>query len=337
MTHDYVVAAVASAAVAFLVVYVMTPPLIRFLEGRGMVVPDINKKGNITVARPAGPVIIGGILASEFVVYLFFSDVSILAIMATTSIAFIAGLIDDLKTMGGWFKPVTLALAAAPIILLGTYDTSLGFPFFGDVQIPVLYLGVIVIMISVTGNTINSIDVVNGAASGFMVITGLALSGSLFLTELLSGGVDYVIAVASLPLVFVSLALYRYHRIPSRIFPGDSGAVTFGCMYGVIAITGGVEVIAAIALLPAVANSFFFLSSTKRIVEHRDIRSKPVTHTEDMKLKATRSKSAPVTLVRLIVASTPLSEGDVARAILRLAAFSSGLAVATTVIAGVIS
>lgn len=336
MTHEVVVYAAAASAVAFIAVYAAVPPLARFLEGRGMVVPDVNKKGVVMVARPGGPALVGGILASEAVAYALLPDVSILAIMATTAAAFVAGMIDDLKTMGGWFKPVSLAAAAAPIILLGAYDTSMAFPFFGDVQIPVLYLGVIVIMISVTGNTINSIDVVNGAASGFMAIAGSALSASLFLTEWLSGGGDYAVAVASLPLVFVSLAFYRYHRIPSRIFPGDSGAVVLGCMYGAIAITGGLEIIATIALLAAVVNSFLFLSSVKRIVEHRQLGSRPVTHTDDMKLRATRSRDAPVTLVRLLVASRPLSEGEVSAAILRLAAFSGGLAVATAVMAGVI-
>jgi len=106
-------------------------------------------------------------------------------------------------------------------------------------------------MIIITGNTVNSIDVANGIASGFMVIASLSLSIALFILQ------NYAIAIASLPLIFVSLAFYKYHKIPSKIFPGDSGALTLGVMYGAIAIVGQVEVIAAIALLPAILNSFF--------------------------------------------------------------------------------
>ena len=83
---------------------------------------------------------------------------------------------DDRKVMGGWFKPATLAIAAIPIILLGTYDTDLAFPLFGTVQIPALYLALIVLMIPITGNTINSIDVLNGVASGFMIIASFTLN-----------------------------------------------------------------------------------------------------------------------------------------------------------------
>ena len=63
-----------------------------------------------------------------------------------------------------------MQFAALPIIFLGTYDSDLTFPLFGDVQIPLLYVGLIIFMIPITGNTINSIDVLNGVASGFMVI-----------------------------------------------------------------------------------------------------------------------------------------------------------------------
>ena len=231
--------------------------------------------------------------------------------------------------MGGWFKPVTLAIAALPIIFLGAYDSNLTFPLFGDVQIPLLYLGLIIFMIPITGNTINSIDVLNGVASGFMVIASFTLSICLFILQ------NYEIAIVSLPLGFVSLAFYKYHKIPSKIFPGDSGALTFGAMYGVIAIIGGVEIIAAIALLPAVINSFLFLASVKRVVEHRQIKGKPVEHTDDFKLKATNDKTAPVTLVRLILAGGPLTEKQVGFVIFKLAIFSGILAIITAFMMGV--
>jgi UDP-N-acetylglucosamine--dolichyl-phosphate N-acetylglucosaminephosphotransferase len=105
-------------------------------------------------------------------------------------------------------------------------------------------------------------------------------------------------------------------------------------MYGTIAIVGDVEIIAAIALLPAIFNSFLFLSSMKRIMEHREIKSKPVTKNEDFKLKANNEKDAPVTLVRLIVASKPLTEKEVGFMIFRLALFSGILAIITSFMIG---
>ena len=325
---ERIIAAAAVSVIAFFTVYFLTPFLIRALEKRNQTVKDYNRKGGAMVPRPGGPSIIVGILASELVLYLFFPMEEIIAIMATTGLAFLVGLVDDKKVMGGWFKPVALAAAALPILLLGVYDSNLAFPLFGEVRIPLLYFPIVIFMIVITGNTINSIDVLNGVASGFMTIASFSLTISLLILQ------NYEIAIASLPLGLVSLAFYKYHKFPSKIFPGDSGALALGAMYGTIAIVGDVEIIAAIALLPAIFNSFLFLSSMKRIMEHREIKSKPVTKNEDFKLKATNEKDAPVTLVRLIVASKPLTEKEVGFMIFRLALFSGILAIITTFMIG---
>ena len=327
--ENEIIAAIISSVIAFFVVYAITPFLIKWLEKKNLCVKDFNKTGEVMVARPGGISIIIGILAAELTLYAFMPLNGILAIIITTSAAFIVGLIDDRKVMGGWFKPVALAISAVPIILFGAYDSDLSFPLFGDVQIPALYFAVIIVMIPITGNTINSIDVLNGVASGFMTIASFALTISLLIVQ------NYEIAIVSLPMAFVSLAFYKFHKYPSKIFPGDSGALTLGAMYGAIAIVGGVEIIAAVALLPAVINSFLFLSSMKRIVEHREIKAKPVTHTDDFKLKATSEKEAPITLVRLILAGGPLSEKQVGFAIFRLAIFSGILAIITAFMMGV--
>ena len=325
---ERIIAAAAVSVIAFFTVYFLTPFLIRALEKRNQTVKDYNRKGGAMVSRPGGPSIIAGILTSELVLYLFFPMEEIIAIMATTGLAFLVGLVDDKKVMGGWFKPLALAAAALPILLLGVYDSNLAFPIFGEVRIPLLYFPIVIFMIVITGNTVNSIDVLNGVASGFMTIASFSLTISLLILQ------NYEIAIASLPLGFVSLAFYKYHKFPSKIFPGDSGALALGAMYGTIAIVGGVEIIAAIALLPAIFNSFLFLSSMKRIMEHREIKSEPVTKNEDFKLKATNEKDAPVTLVRLIVASKPLTEKEVGFMIFRLALFSGILAIITTFMIG---
>ena len=320
---ELIIPAIISCIVAFLTVYFTTPYLIKFLQKRNLAVKDMNKKDHVMVVRPGGPSIIAGIVASELILYGFLQINEVLAIIITSFIAFVIGYVDDRKVMGGWFKPIALILASTPIIIFGAYDSNLSFPLFGTVQIPALYLGLIIFMIPITGNTINSIDVLNGVASGFMIIASFSLSIALFILQ------NYEISIASLPLGFISLAFYKYHKIPSKIFPGDSGALALGAMYGAIAIVGHVEIIAAVALLPAIINSFLFLSSMKRIVEHRQIKGKPVEHTEDFKLKATNDKTAPITLVRLILASGPLSEKQVGYAIFKLAIFSGILAIIT--------
>jgi len=105
-----------------------------------------------------------------------------------------------------------------------------------------------------------------------------------------------------------------------------------GSMYAGLSIAGNSEIIGVIALLPAVMNSFLFLASVKKIVEHRQVKTRPVSISEDFKLVASKERSAPATLVRLILARGSLSEQEIITKILILATFSSVLAFISIVI-----
>ena len=320
--QEQIIIAIIVSSIAFFSVYGLTPIFIKALASRNLTVKDVNKKGDVMIPRPGGIPIVIGLVAAEIALYAFFPISEILAVIIVSILGFCVGLVDDRKVMGGWFKPLALAFCATPILLLGAYDSNLSFPLFGSVQIPSLYLALVVFMIPITGNTINSIDVLNGVASGVVTIASFALAISLFIMQ------NYEIGIVSLCLAFASLGFYKYHKFPSKIFPGDSGALVLGSTYGVIAIVGHVEVISAIAILPAVINSFLFLTSVKKIVEHREIKN-PVLHTDDFKLKSTDDKTAPITLVRLIVAKLPLSEKQIGAEIFKLSIFCGILAVIT--------
>ena len=329
---EEIIAAIVTSVIAFFTVFFIIPILIKILQKNNLTVKDVNKKESVMIPRPGGPSIFAGILASELVLYIFIPMVEIIAIIIVTLLAFLVGMFSDVKRKNQrdmFFPAILLGLCAIPIILIGTYDTNLAFPLFGEVKIPILYLAIIIIMITITGNTINSIDVLNGVASGFMIIASFALTISLLLVQ------NYDIAIASLPLGFVSLAFYKYHKFPSKIFPGDSGAFVLGAMYGTIAIVGEVEIIAAIILLPAIINSFLYLSSWKHIRKQRQSMVEPVTHADDFKLKATSEKEAPITLVRLLLGKGESSEKDVASAIFKLTLFSGILGIITALMMGV--
>jgi UDP-GlcNAc:undecaprenyl-phosphate/decaprenyl-phosphate GlcNAc-1-phosphate transferase len=316
--------AAAVSAISFFGVLLVTPAAIRSLVAKGMVVPDAHKPEKPQVPRPAGPVIMIGIAAAEIVLFILTMNVAVFAILLTTTIAFFVGYIDDSRVMPGWFKPVALLAAAIPLVLLdiyigNVYGDSLNL-IFGSAYIPLLYIPLIFVIIPITGNTINSIDVLNGVASGFLIIAMIPLLVSIAIFG------SHEVFLAALPLLFATIAFYRYHKFPSRIFPGDSGTLLLGAMYGAVAIAGSSEIIGVIALLPAVMNSFLFLASVKRIVEHREVKARPTTLTNDFKISATNDTAAPATLVRLIVVDRPLGEREIGYQIFKLALFTSLLA-----------
>ena len=317
---DIVIFGIIVSAISFLIVFFITPAFIEYLSRKGRVVVDYHKPGKPMVPRPAGPVLLIGIVISEIILYFLILDVKIISVLLTTIIAFIIGYIDDLKTMPGWFKPAALILAAIPIIVLGTHGNYLGL-IFDSAFIPILYILLILSIIPIVGNTINSIDVFNGVASGFIIITMIPLLVSVILFS------NTNVFLIGLPLLFGCIAMYQYHKFPSKIFLGDSGTLLLGSMYAGISIVGNSEIIGVIALLPAVMNSFLFLSSVKKIVEHREVKTRPVTICDDFRLMASKDNSAPATLVRLILARGPLSEQEIITRIFILATFSSILAI----------
>lgn len=322
---DIIIYAIIVSAVSFLSIFLITPAFIKYLNKKGKVVVDYHKPGKPNVPRPAGPVLLIGLVISEITLYFLILDVKIISVLLTTIIAFIVGYIDDVKTMPGWFKPAALILAAIPIIILGSHGDYLGL-IFDSAFIPILYILLILSIIPIVGNTINSIDVFNGVASGFIIITMIPLLVSV----ILFGSTN--VFLMGLPLLFGSIAIYQYHKFPSKIFLGDSGTLLLGSMYASLSIVGNSEIIGVIALLPAVMNSFLFLSSVKKIVEHRQVKTRPVAVCDDFRLMASKDSSAPATLVRLILARGPLTEQEIIRRIFILGTFSSILAFISIVI-----
>ena len=313
------------SAVSFLIIYFLTPIAIRLLVAKQKVVPDAHKPNKPSIPRPAGPVMLAGIASAELVLYVLTLNNSVLAILLTTVIAFLVGYVDDRRVLPGWFKPVALLAAAVPLVLLGAHSTNLNL-IFGSAFIPLLYVPLIFIIIPITGNTINSIDVLNGVASRFVIIASIPLMASIAVFG------NHEVFLAALPLLFGTIALYKYHKFPSKIFPGDSGTLLLGAMFGALAIAGSSEIIGVIALLPAVMNSFLFLASVKRIVEHRQVKTRPVVLLEDFRLAASTDARAPATLVRLILADGPLDERAIGNKIFKLAIFTALLAFASIAI-----
>ena len=182
------------SAASILIILLLTPKVIKLLIAKGSVVQDYHKPERPSIPRPAGPILIIGIAVAEIILYLLTRNIQVLAILLTTIIAFIVGLIDDKKVLPGWYKPVALIPAAIPLIVLGAHGTHLNL-IFGDASIPLLYIPLILIIIPVAGNTINSIDVLNGVASEAVIVAMIPLLVSIAVFG------NNVVFIAGLPLL----------------------------------------------------------------------------------------------------------------------------------------
>lgn len=293
------------------------------MRRRGMCVPDAHKEGRPPVARPGGPALLLAFGVSAVAIFALTLDERVASVLLAACVAGAVGLLDDMRTLSGPVKVGLLLAASLPILLLQTYNPHPVLPFVGHLRLTVIYPLLVLIAIPVTSNTFNMVDVFNGLVSGFAAIASIPL----LLAFVVMGDWTMVAVTAAL---FLALAgFYPFHRNPARIFPGDSGSLAIGAAYGAIAIVGRVEIVGVVALIPAVLNSFFVLSTIRGFIEHRRIKKRPVKLTPDFKLEASREKDAPMTLTRMMLAAGPLPEGAIVSSFLILEAFAALLACTT--------
>jgi UDP-GlcNAc:undecaprenyl-phosphate/decaprenyl-phosphate GlcNAc-1-phosphate transferase len=330
-----------SFLVPLILVIVIMPPFLNYLRRTGRVSEDAHKRPPWIVPEPAGPVLFLGAVAGEVIAYFAFGSLVPVALIGTSAIAFAIGLVDDLYVMGGKTKPLLLLLAAAPLLLVlqqpDLYTPVITFPLLGDTSPHlIIYTALAIVSMPIVANAFNMMDSFNGQISWFSLLTSIALLFGVVLRALYVDGFSLARVGAVLPLVAISAAFLYFNRYPSRAFDGDSGSLMLGTMFAVLAITGGVEVAAIIAILPAILNSFYTLSSVRGFVERRKMASRPTYLGEDGLLHASKETNAPATLVRLVLLAGPLSERDLVKSVLVLTLVACLLSIAISVLTWVL-
>ena len=251
-----------AAVLAFIITYIATNWLIRYLRRINMVVRDMNKKNTPLVPISGGLAVMAGIFVG-LMSYIFFqtfyfkyTNTLLYIFAALTSIIMITfvGFVDDIiikknkESSSGlkqWQKPLLTLSAAIPLMVVNAGVTTMALPFFGRIDIGLVY-PLLFIPIGVIGaaNMINMLAGFNGLETGM----GIVYTGMLGLYAFLNGReVGALIAL----LAFTSLiAFYLYNKYPAKILPGDSLTYLLGGVIVTIAILGNIEKAALIASIP---------------------------------------------------------------------------------------
>jgi len=319
-------------------VYVAMPRYIKLLYSSGKTTNDAHKGVEVKVPTPAGPLLIVALVVGELVAWVFYSSLVPIVLMVVILSAGAIGLFDDLRGLGGVVKPGLLALVGLFVVIAehsypGVYDPVVYFPLFTETGTHFIIFGLIVIAsIPVASNAFNMLDAFNGEISGFTAIVSGSLVVGILLRSYAVGDTSAGTLAVALPLLGTSLAFYYFNRYPSRIFDGDSGSLTFGAMFVILSIVGGVEIAALVALIPAVLNSYYILSSVRGLVERKRMAARPTYVGKDGQLYASPEARAPTTLARMILLSGPRGEKSLVRAILVISAYAAVLSVVTSII-----
>jgi len=327
-----------SFLVPLICVFLGLPPFLRFLIRKGWASGDVHKSPQTKVPEPAGPVLFVAALLGEIVVAIGFQSWVPVAISLGAGIAFVIGLADDVFVLGGRTKPLLLLLAGvafAGVVAFrpDLYQPVITFPILGDTAPHfIIYTLLAVVAFPVVSNAFNMMDAFNGEISWFTLVTSLALLVGVSLHAAYRSGFSLARVGATLPLVAVAAGFLLFNRYPSRAFDGDSGSLMFGAMFAGLAITGGVEIAAIIAIVPAILNSFYTLSSVRGFVERSKMSSRPTYIGGDGLLYPSTEPNAPNTLVRLVLLAGALSEKDLVRDLVYLTLVACIFSVATSVL-----
>ncbi len=325
-------AAILLAMLAFPLTLVLTRFFMSYNRSKGILGTDVHK-----LTKPSIPEMCGASIPITLVVLglangalhpeEFLAMISFASVVGTTAVV---GAVDDRLGMRGRYKPALALLCGLPIVVLGllypgqVYNPTLRVPFFGSFHLPLIYLFAIPVAISVTTNTANMLDPLNGTMAGGVAIICVGL-----LTGLLVTNSPPLPVFLSASLLFSCLGFFYFNRYPSRAFSGNVGQLAVGGALGAMAILGRVEIATIVAMFPHLQNSFFFLSRVRRFAEHKEISAKPTRLQEDGKLASSGNPQAPLTLVRTMLVGRPATEKNVVSSIFTLFLFSSVLAVVT--------
>ena len=312
-------------AVTFVVTFAVTPIVAKAMKRRGITGKDVHKLSKTEVPEMCGLAVIIGLVIGTVAYVVVWPGVirEAAAFVGTVLIAGAIGIIDDLHPLGARSKPALTALACIPILVLGTYVPYAEIPLVGLVRFTIVYPILIPVAIAVTSNSINMMDVMNGAMPGTVAIISLTMVGLL----LWSG--DAGTATLASVLLAAMLAYYYFNRFPAKVFGGDTGSLSVGAALGALAIFGRIEAVTVVALIPQIMNSFYGLASVRGLRERREILQRPTQLLENGLLRASTEKGAPVTLARLILVARPWGEREVVRGMMVLTTVSCILAVFT--------
>ena len=174
----------------------------------------------------------------------------ILALLFSTSIFFLIGLLDDtsksrLKSYKGISGKIRIILefivVLYMIVILKNTPIDLKvlkIPVFNyDINIAPIYLLFISIVLIGSGNSVNLTDGLDGLASGLVMI---CIAPFILLAIL---NKEYMIAIYLSSLVGALMAFLYYNFHPAKIFMGDCGSLYLGAVMGSIAIILRNEVI----------------------------------------------------------------------------------------------
>ncbi len=246
----------------FLVTFISTPYLIKYLKRIDLVVKDVHKENKPLIPVSGGLAVLGGVMGG-LMWYIFIQtfyyespENLLLLFSAITTILLIAfiGFIDDLiieknkdETSGlkQWQKPILTLFAAVPLMVVQAGTSTMLIPFLGRIDVGLLY-PLIFVPVGIIGasNMVNMLAGFNGSEAGMGIVYLGNLGLYAYVNERYSAAAIAGITVCAL------IAFYYYNKVPAKILGGDSLTYLLGGALVTVAVLGNIERAALIVSIP---------------------------------------------------------------------------------------
>ena len=243
---------------SFLVTLLVIPSWIKKAGIIGLMWENMNSIKREKIAGSGGIIVILGFLigVTFFIAYQVFYEhtqtnlIQIFALMIVIILLSGIGLVDDLLgwRRGGLRKRtrlVLVALSAIPLISINAGRSIVSAPFFGQIDLGLIY-PLIIIPLGIVGasTTYNFLAGFNGLEDGQGIIFLSAISIVSYFTG------NYWISIICLCMIASLLAFLLYNYYPAKILPGDSLTYSVGGLIAIASILGNFERIAVFFFIP---------------------------------------------------------------------------------------
>jgi UDP-N-acetylglucosamine--dolichyl-phosphate N-acetylglucosaminephosphotransferase len=258
----------------FLVVSLLMPFWIRKAHQIGLVWDDMNKLNAKKVAGSGGIIVVLGFVLGVllFVAYrIFFLNTFdfLIEIFALLNVILLVSGVGFVDSLFGWqhgglsrrSRLILIAISAVPLIVINAGHDTMSFPFFGEVNMGLIY-PLIIIPLGIVGatTTFNFLAGFNGLEAGQGIILLFGISLISFFTN------NSWLAIIALCMIASLIAFLKFNITPAKVFPGDVLTYSIGSLVAAIAILGNCEKIAIFFFLPYIIEAILKLRGS--LIKH---------------------------------------------------------------------
>ncbi|MEM1533627.1 MAG: hypothetical protein QW059_00995 [Nitrososphaerota archaeon] len=310
---------------SFLSSFLLSRAIARNIRSPMLMGVDVHKPNRPHVPKIGGLAFTLGYSAAMILNWFMGGGVAGLVLIVSPIIAAAIGLLEDVKELNPYVKPLLLLLPGIPILILSAYSPYPIIPLLGNIRITIIYPVLMLAAYTVVANAVNSVDVLNGS----LALSTLPVLILLAAVSWIEGGLSQ--ALACIVLSASLLGFLRYNWYPARVFSGNIGSNLIAAVITTVAITARIEVVTLVALLPQILNEFFIIVSMGGLKSGKSLAARPIRVVGGMIVSSSKL-SDPITLVRLITSQRPMGEADVSKRMALLGVYSSILALITYLI-----